>query len=473
MPSVITLMAVSGLVRSVNRTAKPTAPPTSTPSSSATRSATARAASRRGWVWPMTPLPAVPRPSSTHSFGSWVLLPDPVSPATTTTWCSRIVSSSSWRRSTIGSSGGYLTSITVGQDAMVDVSDRVLNRTTLARQGLLARSADDAEALVTRLVGLQAQEPQDPYVALWSRIDRFDPAAVTDGLSARRLVRIVVLRGTIHLVTADDALGLRPLMQPVLDAELSRHPDAKGVLDGVDLTEPLAFVHSLTSATPSSGTALRAAVAERFPDLPPAALSIAARCKLPMVQVPPRGLWRTGGQVKTTPLDTWVGRPLEAFSIDDVVLRYLAAFGPATVADVSTWCRLTAMRDVVDRVVAAGRAVRLDRNLVDIAGGVLASGDEPAPVRFLPQYDNCLLAHADRTRFVGGHDAGSLYAMGELGRGSILVDGLLRASWKVVDGTITVLHHRLAKRTLTSIEAEGRRLARFLGVDGGVTLTQS
>jgi hypothetical protein len=372
----------------------------------------------------------------------------------------------------MGSSGGYLTSITVGQDAMVELSDRVLNRTTLARQGLLARSTDAALDLVTRLVGLQAQEPQDPYLALWSRIHRFDPAVVSDGLSARRLVRIVVMRGTIHLVTAEDALGLRPLMQPVLDAELSRHPDAKGVLDDVDLTEPLAFVHSLTSATPSSGTALRAAVAERFPSLPPAALSIAARCKLPMVQVPPRGLWRTGGQVKTTPLDAWVGRPLRPYPIDDVVLRYLAAFGPATVADVSAWCRLTALREVVDRLVAGGRAVRLDRTLVDVAGGVLASGDEPAPVRFLPQYDNALLSHADRSRFLGGHDVGSLHALGELGRGSILVDGLLRATWKVVDGTIAVLHHRLAKRTLASIEAEGRRLARFLGVDGGVTLAQ-
>lgn len=354
----------------------------------------------------------------------------------------------------------------------MELSDRVLNRTTLGRQGLLARTPVAVDDLVTRLVGLQAQEPQDPYVALWSRIERFDPGHLSAGLEERRLVRIVVMRGTIHLVTADDALGLRPLFQPVLDAELSRHPDAKGVLDDVDLTEPLAFVHRLSSATPLSGTALRAAVADEFPSVPPAALSIAARCKLPMVQVPPRGLFRTGGQVKSTPLDAWVGRPPVPYAVDDVVLRYLAAFGPSTVADITSWCRLTAMREVVDRLVASGAAVRehtdaRGRPLVDVAGGVVAEGDEPAPVRFLPVYDNCLLSHADRTRFVGGHDAAALFAMGELGRGSVLVDGLLRATWKPTDGRVEILHHAgLAKRALASVEAEGRRLATFLGLDG-------
>src|SRR5215204_6930082 len=108
----------------------------------------------------------------------------------------------------------------------VDVlSRRALNRATLERQLLLDRSSMAPAAAVTHLVGLQAQNPLDPYLALWSRLDAFDPDAVGSRLLDRSLVRIVVMRGTIHLVTADDALVLRPLSPPVLDAEIARHRD--------------------------------------------------------------------------------------------------------------------------------------------------------------------------------------------------------------------------------------------------------
>src|SRR3954453_14448750 len=104
MPSVITLTSVLRLERSVNLTWYPTTWPSSVPSSSAMRSATLRAAIRRGWVWPMTFVS--PRPSARQIFGSFVVLPDPVSPATTTTWWSRIASEMSSRRAETGSSGG-------------------------------------------------------------------------------------------------------------------------------------------------------------------------------------------------------------------------------------------------------------------------------------------------------------------------------------------------------------------------------
>lgn len=211
------------------------------------------------------------------------------------------------------------------------LSDRALNRATLERQSLLQRSALTPHAAITRLVGLQAQEPPDPYVALWSRLEGFDPEMVSAGLEDRTLVRMVVMRGTIHLITAEDALVLRPLVQSVLDGELTRHSEFKDALAVLDLDPIMATLRPLVSDTPRSGTELRALIAATFPDLDARALAYACRNRLDMVQVPPRGLWRRSSQVRTIPLEAWVGRPpTRAPSIDEIVLRYLAAFGPAS-----------------------------------------------------------------------------------------------------------------------------------------------
>ena len=186
---------------------------------------------------------------------------------------------------------------------------------------------------VAHLVGLQAQQPRDPYVALWSRLGGFDPDRLGRLLEEREVVRIVVMRATIHLVTADDCLALRPLIQPVLDAELARHREHAAALRGVDLDAVLAAARPVLAERPRTGPELRAALGERFPDHDPAALAYACRCLLPLVQVPPRGVWGRTAQVTTTTAEAWLGRPLATDpSIDEVVLRYLAAFGPASVA---------------------------------------------------------------------------------------------------------------------------------------------
>src|SRR5215207_871869 len=147
------------------------------------------------------------------------------------------------------------------------LSDRALGRATLERNLLLERRDRHALDTVGDLVGLQAQEPRDPYIALWSRLDRFNPEALAGLLVDRSVVRIVVMRATVHLVTADDALVLRPLMQPVLDRELARHPQFAPALAGVDLAPVVATARKLLADEPLSGRALRAALADRFPDL--------------------------------------------------------------------------------------------------------------------------------------------------------------------------------------------------------------
>lgn len=354
------------------------------------------------------------------------------------------------------------------------LTTRELNRATLARQSLLERSSTSPLALVEQLVGLQAQVPHDPYTALWSRIEGFRPETLSELLLARDVVRATVMRGTIHLVTADDCLRLRPLMQPVLDAELSRHRDFAPALRAVEL-RPVLRHAAKALAEPRTGPELRAILAERFPDHDPAALAYACRCLLPLVQVPPRGVWGKTAQVTVATAESWLGKPLEKRpSIDDVVLRYLAAFGPASVADVTTWCRLTGMREVVERLRPRLRPFRDEqgRELVDLEDAARPAPDVPAPPRFLPEYDNVLLSHADRRRIVRPERRAALVRAGGTGFGSVLHDGMVCALWRIEEDRTTgrstlrvTLAEKLPKRAVASIEAEGRRYLRFRAPD--------
>jgi hypothetical protein len=375
------------------------------------------------------------------------------------------------------------------------LGDRALGRATLARQLLLEREARDVAATVDHLVGLQAQVPHNPYTALWSRLDPFDPEALSRLLSERALVRIVTLRGTLHLVTADDALRLRPLVQPVLDGELARHQTLAPLLVGVDLDAVMAVAKPLLDERPRTGPELRALMAERIPEHDPAALAFACRNRLALVQVPPRGLWGRGGQVTTTTAEAWLGRPLETEpSIDAAVLRYLAAFGPATVADVATWSRLTGFREVLERLRPQLRTFRDERGreLFDLPEAPRPDPDTPAPVRFLPEYDNVLLSHADRSRFVRPENQREVAAAFlERGLGRILSDGQVRAVWRLdrePGGGPEVLTVRtfdgVNGREAGAIEAEAGRLLAFLAPgapaevrvvasDGGANVTRT
>jgi hypothetical protein len=346
------------------------------------------------------------------------------------------------------------------------LSRRALNRATLARQLLLERDARTPLATLEHLVGMQSQVPHNPYTGLWSRLEKFRPQSLSELLERREVVRVGVMRGTIHLVTADDCLLLRPLVQPVFEAQLRRHSEHGPALRDVDLAPVVTFARALLAEKPRSGTELRAIFAERFPDHNPAALAHACQMQLAFVQVPPRGLWGRSAQVRSTTAESWLGKPFVADpSIDELVLRYLAAFGPASVADVTTWCRLTGMRAVVERL--RPQLVRFrderGRELFDLQDAPRPSEETSAPVRFLPEYDNVLLSHDDRSRFVLPADRASLSPVWRIGYGAVLADGLVSAIWRLEPGGLVVTHvSRLPKRLLASIEAEGRRLAGFL-----------
>lgn len=316
------------------------------------------------------------------------------------------------------------------------LSLRRLNRATLSRQLLLERVAMPAHDVIRHLVGLQAQERRDPYVGLWSRIRDFRPAELEGLLLDREVVRLVVQRGTVHAVTADDCLVLRPLAQPVLTQQLYTHRDHKGRFDGVDLGVVMDYAAAVLAERPRTTRQLRESLAARYPEHDAAALAFACRNLLAFVQVPPRGLWSKTGEVAGTTAEAWLGRPLELEpSIDEVMLRYLAAFGPATVQDAATWSRYTGLRQVFERLRPQLRVYgdERGREYFDVADGPMPDADTPAPVRLLPRYDNVLLSHKDRRRFID-EDFTAMTAIGydQVGfAGSVLVDGVLAGLWRI------------------------------------------
>ncbi|MFH8489490.1 winged helix DNA-binding domain-containing protein [Streptomyces longisporoflavus] len=312
---------------------------------------------------------------------------------------------------------------------------RALNRATLERQLLLRRStALSVEDAVTHLLGLQAQNVKPPYYALAARLEGFDPQDLSGLLAARDLVRIVTMRSTIHLHTADDALTLRPLVQGARDREL--HAFRNG-LTGVDLKELASLARAAVEEEPRTMKQLREVLSPHWPDADPQSLAVAARCSLPLVQVTPRGLWRRSGQVSLTTAEHWLGRPSEpAPAPDATVLRYLAAFGPASVKDMQTWAGLTRLREVFERLRPQLRTFRDESGveLFDLPDAPRPDADTAAPARFLPEYDNLLLSHADRSRVVPAEYKGRTWK-GNFSYSVFLVDGFLAGVWRVEEGT--------------------------------------
>jgi len=335
---------------------------------------------------------------------------------------------------------------------------------------LLRRRRMPALRAIERLVALQAQVPRDPYVALWSRLERFRPEALAEPIADRRAVRMTLLRATLHLVTAADAVALRPPMQPVIERMVTGTSPFRQVAQDLDRDELLAFFRGLLEEQPRTRADLVGAARERWPERDADLLGYAMYL-LATVQVTPRGIWGRSGRAAFTTLDAWVGPSSSAAAtVDDLVLRYLAVFGPATPADAGSWSGLPAMREVLERLRPRLRTFRDDggRELFDVPRAPLPDPDTPAPVRFLPEYDNALLGHADRGRIVPSVTP----QWGDPGWGSVLVDGWVSARWKLErakDAAALRIEplRRLPRADRDAVTEEGQRLLAFLEPDVG------
>ncbi|WP_203962545.1 winged helix DNA-binding domain-containing protein [Actinocatenispora thailandica] len=347
-----------------------------------------------------------------------------------------------------------------------------LNRALLARQQLLRRAETPVPETLHRLVGLQAQLPSAPYVGLWSRVAGFTADRLAGPMADRTVLRITAMRGTIHTLTAADCLDLRPRLRPVLDRFLRT---LRARLDGLDLDQVTAAARELVEQQPRTYHELGRALADRWPGYDPAALGHVARCRLALVQVTPRGLWGRGGRAAHTTAEHWLGAPLgTGTGPEPLVLRYLAAFGPATAADVQTWSGLTGLRAVLDRLRPRLVTFRSTdgAELFDLPDAPRPAADTAAPVRFLPPLDNLLLSHADRSRVIPAPYRHHLQSPNGLLPGVLLLAGMVRGSWTDDTGRdgarLTVTPFKaLSARDTTAVTAEGRRLLAFLSPESG------
>jgi hypothetical protein len=349
---------------------------------------------------------------------------------------------------------------------------RALSRATLERQLLLRRWDLEVTEAVDRLAGLNAQDPEPPYLGLWARLADFGLDALTRRLEDRAVVRSTLLRGTQHLVTAADYLAWRPLLQPMLERRrrwgLGRVPVA------VDPAELAAAARELLAERPLTRPQLGRLLAERWPGQDPVSLGWSTQYLLPLVHPPPSGTWGNRGPIPCVLAESWLGRPLDREpSPAGMVKRHLAAFGPASVMDVQAWSGLTRLREPVERLAGELRPFRDEhgRRLYDLPDAPRPDPDTPAPPRFLPAVDNLLLAHADRTRVISDQRRGRV-CVGAVVEPTVLVDGDVVAIWRIVRaGGGAVLEVEplggLSGADRAAVAEEGMRLLEFAAGDVG------
>ncbi|MET8866051.1 winged helix DNA-binding domain-containing protein [Nonomuraea sp. NPDC004580] len=353
---------------------------------------------------------------------------------------------------------------------MVVLSTRALNRATLARQSLLGRAAVPALDAVAHLCGLQAQEPQEPFVGLWSRLSAFGPEALSDLLTGRQVVRVHLMRRTVHLVTAEDALAWRARHDGMLRQKVLT--TYRRELAGVDVEKLReAALEIMADGEPRSMGEMGRALAERWPEPGPRPLGeLAMAALVPVVQLPPRGLWRTTAGVRNALLESWLGKEIEPLPADgsdlvgrELVRRYLAAYGPAAGADLRAWCGLTGLPAAVAAVRDELVTFKDERGrlLLDLPDAPLPDPGTPAPVRFLPAFDNAILGYDDRTRIID--DAHRNLSVS--GARVVLVDGRVSATWITAreSGAVVVTPLRdLTAAERAELVEEGQALASFL-----------
>ena len=306
-----------------------------------------------------------------------------------------------------------------------------LNRATLARQMLLERESLSVPEAVERLVGLQAQVPNPPYIGLWTRLRDFRRDDLTKLMERREIVRAVMMRSTLHLVTAEDHQRFRPTIQPALARALGAFFGKRA--KELDVEKLVEAVRPFVEEEPRTTGELRGLLSEIEPEADPEAMAYTVRTYLPLVQVPPAGTWGSGSRAAYTTAESWLGENKRTGDLRELLFRYLAAFGPATVMDFQAWSGMTGLKKAVEEFKGELRVFRdkEDKELLDLPNAPLPSPETPAPVRFVPEYDNLILSHSDRRRVIADEHRRKVFLSAARVRATILVNGFVRGAWKI------------------------------------------
>jgi hypothetical protein len=335
------------------------------------------------------------------------------------------------------------------------VNARALGRATLARQLLLERAPLDVAEAVGRLCALQAQEARPPFVALWSRVDGFEPASLVGAFADKTVVRGTLMRGTVHLARTEDFLRWHPVLAPLGVEGLRKVVGAR--LDGADIDAAVSGVRGLfASAGELSADDVRDWIGEHRPSEDTRAVARLALYSLPLVRVPDGGRWGFTPKSRFTDSQHWLGRDPRA-NAPSLIRSYLAAFGPATVRDAQQFLGGGDWQDVFDKL-------ELERfgKYYDLPDAPRPGEDVDAPVRFLPDFDSLLLAHADRSRVIADEFRGQLTTKNLRVRAVVLVDGMVAGFWKPAGKQVVVEPVRkLSKREQALVDEEASRLAAF------------
>jgi len=362
----------------------------------------------------------------------------------------------------------------VAIDASRPLTLRQLNRATLARQMLLGRERVTPLAAIERLVGMQAQLPRPPFVGLWGRVEGFRREDLTKLFVGRQAVRATFLRGTLHVSSARDFVALRPTVQPVLDAGMRAIHKAQGTR--VDPERVTRHAQRILAEGPKTFEEVRDRLKRADPGANERALGFAVRMLLPLVQVPvgEAAAWAFPANARFALAEEWLGKAIPTdppAPPDALVLRYLAAYGPASVADVQAWSGLPRLRDTLEALRPRLVALRDEggRELFDLPDAPRPDADVPAPVRLIADYDNLITTRRDE-RFVAKGHRPKVFLPGLRVAATVLVDGFVAGAWKMdrkkdVAALTVEPFVSFSARTRKEVIAEGEALLRFAEPD--------
>jgi winged helix DNA-binding protein len=333
---------------------------------------------------------------------------------------------------------------------------RELNRATLARQLLLERKRLSPATVIERLVGIQAQWPPAPYVGIWTRTTSFRRQALERELARAAVVKATVMRQTLHLVTRRDYALLRAALsetnfpdQTSIAKRLAPSVRALAAAGPVTTEEALAHLereHGLTGV--DARRAWRG-----------------ARVRAHVLHHHETALWHARPEGRFVALDEpEAHEPVEARAA--ILARYLAAFGPASRRDIVAWTMMHVpeIQRALERLEPLRRfRDEHGRELLDVPRAPLPDPDTPAPLRFLPKWDNVLLAFADRTRVLPEQYRKAVIRMNGDVAQTFLVDGFVAGIWRVDNGRVVLEPFTALSRSVQrDLEDEAGRLEAFL-----------